>query len=66
MEKGHYEISATIARQGILAKANAVPDRAILADGYSCRTQIKDLAGLDGLHLVQLLAAALRRERHRK
>lgn len=27
MEKGHYEDSATIAHQGILAKANAAPDR---------------------------------------
>ena len=66
MKKGHYEISATIARPGILAKANAGPGRTILADGFSCRTQIKDLAGLDGLHVVQLLAAALRPERPRK
>lgn len=66
MEKGHYEISATIAHQGILAKANAAPDRTILADGFSCRTQIKDLAGLDGRHIVQVLAAALRPGRHRK
>jgi Fe-S oxidoreductase len=60
MEKGHYEISETIADRGILAKAQAAPDRTILADGFSCRTQVKDLAGLDSLHLVQVLAAALR------
>ncbi|NUL46696.1 FAD-binding oxidoreductase [Cellulosimicrobium funkei] len=63
MEQGHYEVSEKIARQGILAKAEAAPERALLADGFSCRTQVKDLAGLDGRHLVQVIAAALRRDR---
>ncbi|MGW0084769.1 FAD-binding and (Fe-S)-binding domain-containing protein [Streptomyces sp. NPDC003393] len=61
MEKGHYELSEKIARDGILAKASAGGDRQILADGFSCRTQVRDLAGLDGRHLVQILAEALRR-----
>ncbi|GER23883.1 lactate dehydrogenase [Zafaria cholistanensis] len=60
MEKGHYEVSENIARGGILAKAEAAPDRAILADGFSCRTQVRDLAGLDSRHLVQVIAEALR------
>lgn len=63
MEKGHYEISETIAQQGILAKAGQSPDRAILADGFSCRTQVRDLAGLDGRHLVQVIADALRADK---
>ena len=36
------------------------PDRAIMADGFSCRTQVRDLAGLDSRHLVQVIAQALR------
>ncbi|MFC7401656.1 FAD-binding and (Fe-S)-binding domain-containing protein [Citricoccus sp. GCM10030269] len=60
MEKGHYEVSATIAREGILAKVEHDPDRPILADGFSCRTQVRDLAELDGRHLVQVIAGALR------
>ncbi|WP_415856993.1 (Fe-S)-binding protein, partial [Sinomonas sp. G460-2] len=60
MEKGHYEVSEKIARGGILAKAAAAPDRRILADGFSCRTQVRDLAGLDSRHLVQVLAEAIR------
>nr|WP_275424794.1 FAD-linked oxidase C-terminal domain-containing protein [Streptomyces sp. SID13726] len=60
MEKGHYDISAKIAQDGILAKASASPDRRILADGFSCRTQVRDLAGLDSRHLVQVIAEALR------
>ncbi|WP_405939275.1 FAD-binding oxidoreductase [Streptomyces sp. NBC_00726] len=60
MEKGHYEVSVKIAREGILAGAAAAPDRRILADGYSCRTQVQDLAGLESRHLVQVIAEALR------
>lgn len=62
MEKGHYEVSEMIARGGILAKAASEPDRSILADGFSCRTQVGDLAGLESRHLVQVLAEALRKE----
>lgn len=61
MEKGHYEVSEKIAQAGILAKASADPDRRILADGFSCRTQVRDLADLDSRHLVQIIADALRR-----
>ncbi|MGW3956075.1 FAD-binding and (Fe-S)-binding domain-containing protein [Streptomyces sp. NPDC004752] len=60
MEKGHYEVSEKIAQDGILAKASADPDRRILADGFSCRTQVRDLADLDSRHLVQIIAEALR------
>ena len=59
MEKGHYEISAKIAGDGILSLAAADPERAVLADGFSCRTQVADLAGLPARHLVQVLADAL-------
>ncbi|NMR29140.1 FAD-binding and (Fe-S)-binding domain-containing protein [Crystallibacter degradans] len=62
MEKGHYEISAKIAEDGILKKASADPERAIMADGFSCRTQVADLAGLDSRHLVQVIADALDKE----
>ncbi|KAD3455946.1 FAD-binding protein [Arthrobacter yangruifuii] len=60
MEQGHYEISAKIAQEGILRKAALAPDRTILADGFSCRTQVADLAGLDARHLVQVIADALK------
>lgn len=61
MEKGHYEISEKIAEEGILAKVSANPDRAIMADGFSCRTQVADLTKLDSRHLVQVIADALDR-----
>ncbi|MEV6120867.1 FAD-binding and (Fe-S)-binding domain-containing protein [Streptomyces sp. NPDC052077] len=62
MEKGHYAVSAKIARDGILARAANAPDRKVMADGFSCRTQVRDLAGLDSRHLVQVIADALRKD----
>ncbi|MGW4125456.1 FAD-binding and (Fe-S)-binding domain-containing protein [Nocardia sp. NPDC004711] len=60
VEKGHYEVSAAVAQQQLLpAVASAAPQTVILADGYSCRTQLTDLTGRQGTHLAQLLAAAL-------
>ncbi|MEV0032818.1 FAD-linked oxidase C-terminal domain-containing protein [Nocardia sp. NPDC050793] len=60
VEKGHYEVSVAVAEQQLLpAVAAADPQTAILADGYSCRTQLAELTERRGMHLAQLLAAAL-------
>ncbi|MGH3802521.1 MAG: FAD-binding oxidoreductase, partial [Pseudonocardiaceae bacterium] len=60
VEKGHYEVSVAVAAQQLLpAVAAANADTTILADGYSCRTQLVDLTDRRGLHLAQLLAARL-------
>lgn len=57
VEKGHYDISMRIAsRELVPAVAGASADAVILADGYSCRTQISDLTDRVGVHLAQLLA----------
>jgi hypothetical protein len=39
----------------------AGPDTAVLADGFSCRTQLHELdsGGREGVHLAELLAGAL-------
>ncbi|MGU3431925.1 FAD-binding and (Fe-S)-binding domain-containing protein [Actinomycetes bacterium M1A6_2h] len=60
VEKGHYEISVAIAEQQLLpAVAEAAPDTTVLADGYSCRTQLSDLSDRRSLHLAELLAERL-------
>lgn len=60
VERGHYEVSVAIADLQLRpAVAAAPPDTAILADGYSCRTQLADLTDRRGQHLAQLLAAHL-------
>jgi FAD/FMN-containing dehydrogenase/Fe-S oxidoreductase len=57
-ERGHYEVSAACAERGLWPAAReADPEVAILADGFSCRTQLAaGRTGRDGLHLAQLLA----------
>lgn len=60
VERGHYEVSVAIADLQLRpAVAAAAPDTTILADGYSCRTQLADLTDRRGQHLAQLLAAHL-------
>jgi Fe-S oxidoreductase len=59
VEQGHYEVSVQVAEQQLLpALRDAAPGDIFLADGFSCRTQSDDLAGVPGVHLVQLLARA--------
>ncbi|GAA2826274.1 FAD-binding and (Fe-S)-binding domain-containing protein [Kribbella solani] len=58
-ESGHYNVSVAVAEQQLLpAVADATYD-AVLADGFSCRTQLADLTEQRGLHLAQLLAGHL-------
>ncbi|MGA5757882.1 FAD-binding and (Fe-S)-binding domain-containing protein [Nonomuraea bangladeshensis] len=60
VEKGHYDVSVAVAGQQLLpALREAAPDTAVLADGFSCRTQIADLSPRRGVHLAQLLADRL-------
>jgi FAD/FMN-containing dehydrogenase/Fe-S oxidoreductase len=62
MEAGHYEVSVAVAEHALLpALRDAAPGTVLLADGFSCRTQADDLAGVQGLHLAQLLADRLPR-----
>lgn len=55
MERGHYDVSVAVARHQLLPALKAHPDAVYLADGFSCRTQARALAGRDGMHLAQLL-----------
>jgi Fe-S oxidoreductase len=61
-EAGHLEVSKACAEQVMLpAIRDAAPDDVVLADGFSCRTQIAELdsGGRFGEHLAVLLARAL-------
>ncbi|MFJ2806778.1 FAD-binding and (Fe-S)-binding domain-containing protein [Kitasatospora sp. NPDC087271] len=61
-ERGHFEVSEAIAERVLLPEVRAAaPDTVVLADGFSCRTQIAQLAqGRQALHLAELIARALR------
>ena len=57
VERGHYEVSVAVAETALLpAVREAGEDAVVLADGFSCRTQLDQLAATDGRHLAQLLA----------
>ncbi|HET9517428.1 MAG TPA: FAD-linked oxidase C-terminal domain-containing protein [Actinoplanes sp.] len=60
VERGHYEVSVQVAEQQLLpALRDADEGTVYLADGFSCRTQADDLADVQGVHLVELLAQEL-------
>jgi FAD/FMN-containing dehydrogenase/Fe-S oxidoreductase len=54
-EKGHYDVSVKVAEHDLLPAVNARPDAVVLADGFSCRTQLAELAGRRAVTLAELL-----------
>ncbi|QWB24888.1 MULTISPECIES: FAD-binding and (Fe-S)-binding domain-containing protein [Streptomyces] len=59
-EQGHYEVSTSCAEEQLLPSVRNAPDgTVVLADGFSCRTQLEQLAGVRGSHLAEVLAAGL-------
>ncbi len=79
-ERGHYDVSAAVAetallpavRRAVSAAGEASADgggtggATILADGFSCRTQLDQLAGVRGTHLAELLASRLPADNSKK
>jgi FAD/FMN-containing dehydrogenase/Fe-S oxidoreductase len=60
-QQGHGEISRACAERVLLPTLRDAPDDAVVvADGFSCRTQIHELdsGGHEALHLAELLAAS--------
>ncbi|MET9320554.1 FAD-binding and (Fe-S)-binding domain-containing protein [Streptomyces sp. NPDC003038] len=59
-ERDHYEVSVAAGEQVLLPAVRAAsPDTHVLADGFSCRTQIEQRTDRTGTHLAQLIAGAL-------
>jgi FAD/FMN-containing dehydrogenase/Fe-S oxidoreductase len=60
VERGHYDVSVAVAETALLPAVRAAGGGAtVLADGFSCRTQLDHLAGVQGTHLAELLASRL-------
>jgi hypothetical protein len=60
-QPGHADVSRALAEQVLLPRLrDADPAAVILADGFSCRTQVHELdsGGREATHLAELLAAA--------
>ena len=59
-ERDHYEVSKAIGERVLLPAVRSSPEAtAVLADGFSCRTQIAHGTTRRPHHLAELLAAAL-------
>jgi Fe-S oxidoreductase len=56
VERGHYEVSVKVAEHDLLPAVAAHPDAIVLADGFSCRAQLAQLAGREAIALAELLA----------
>jgi FAD/FMN-containing dehydrogenase/Fe-S oxidoreductase len=59
VERGHYDVSVAVAETALLPAVRDAKDAVVLADGFSCRTQLDQLAHVSGIHLAQLLAGRL-------
>jgi FAD/FMN-containing dehydrogenase/Fe-S oxidoreductase len=63
-EKGHYDVSVAVGEHALLPALRAAsPETVVLADGYSCRTQITQLSERSPRHLAELLCDAIRARR---
>jgi FAD/FMN-containing dehydrogenase/Fe-S oxidoreductase len=59
-EREHYPVSVAVARSGVLPALTAAPDNAVvLADGFSCRSQLAHLTDRRIISLAELLCTAV-------
>jgi FAD/FMN-containing dehydrogenase/Fe-S oxidoreductase len=59
-ERGHYAVSQAVAEDRLYPALRAAPaDAVLLADGFSCRTQIAQGTGRRARHLAEVVAALL-------
>jgi Fe-S oxidoreductase len=64
VERGHYDVSVAVAETALLPAVRAAdPGAVVLADGFSCRTQLEQVGNTYSVHLAQLLADRLEDER---
>lgn len=59
-EASHYEVSMQMAELSLLPAVRKLPDAIVVADGTSCRHQIRDGAQREAIHVALLLAQQLR------
>jgi Fe-S oxidoreductase len=63
-EAEHYDLSVKIGEQRLLPKVRELPeDTLVIADGFSCKTQIEQLSGRRAVHTAELLERGLSAER---
>jgi Fe-S oxidoreductase len=59
-EADHYDLSVAIAERRLLPAVRAAePSTLVIADGFSCRTQVAELTGRRPLHTAEVVRLAL-------
>jgi len=58
-EQRHYEVSMLCAERALLPAVRAATAARLVADGFSCREQIRQATGRTPLHTAELLARSL-------
>jgi Fe-S oxidoreductase len=58
-EAGHERIARAVAELALMPALRQAGEDALLADGFSCRTQIRFLNGRQARHLAEALADML-------
>jgi Fe-S oxidoreductase len=58
-ESGHYEVSEALANRVLIPAAQADPTARLVAPGFSCRSQVHGLAGIEAVHPIQILEEQL-------
>jgi Fe-S oxidoreductase len=58
-EASHRVVSEALANRVILPALRANPDALLAAPGFSCRSQVHDLAGVTARHPIEVLAGQL-------
>jgi len=53
--RDHYELSVALAERVLLPAVRADPDALVVTDGFSCREQLRQLAGIRARHSVETL-----------
>ena len=63
-ERTHYRVSVDVGERVLLPAVRAAsPDTAIIANGFSCREQIRQLTGRHAHHFAELVSGAIERQK---
>ena len=59
LERDHVKVSRRIAELGLLPRLASRPEALVVADGFSCREQVRQLAGRPALHVAEVVHRAM-------